>query len=209
MTIGRRTSLVDDVGDVGADEAAGVGAAALADGAGLAGSVDGTAVALGSALGEASTLGTSALGEAAATWTVNVSWPRSMSPSSAEADTHLIRYSPLASARPPRVMSRGLVARPVPMLSPAGSNSRNELFEGSRSCENDRMIVVDRRGDGRAVGGIGVDQLGVREGPARDEDAQRKARQGADDAATEDRPKGGARPLAGSGQGRNTHECGV
>ena len=119
------------LGDVGAAEGSGVGAAALADGAALAGSADGTAVALGSALGEASArrdLGARGGGRDS---TVNVSWPRSMSPSSAEADTQLIRYSPLASARPPRVIvPSGWCARPVPMLSPAGSNSRNELLDG-------------------------------------------------------------------------------
>ena len=81
-------------------------------------------------------------GRRGASATVNVSWPRSMSPSSADAEVHLIRYSPGPSVRPSRVILRGPVASPVPTLSPPASSSWNELFDGSRRSVNVSVIVV-------------------------------------------------------------------
>ena len=151
--IGNSTSVPDDV-DAGSGSTDG-------DGTGVAEGV-GEGLADG-AVDAWLAVGVGVAGAGVGSVTVKLSVPRSTSPSSA-TEVHSIEYAPGASARPSRVIvtSPSLAGPPVPIVSPPGPMSLNELSPDHALVERER----DDRGRGVEDGlvcRVGRDELGVAE----------------------------------------------
>ena len=148
--------------------------------------------------------------DAAASWTVKVNWPRSMSPSSADAEVHLIVYVPSERGGGWSDIALAAVASPVPMAAPSGPSSRNELFAGSRFSEKASLIVVGEASRTSPVGGIRRDELGVGEGGrGAGEGQEQGGRERRVDRPAGDDPGGWATRTARLGDASDTHGCGV
>ena len=137
--MGSRTSEVEDAGVAAAADGAGVGATdGAADGGAIDGAVEAGADADGAVDADGGADGDS---DAAASWTVKANCPRSMSPSSADAEVHLMVYVPSGGGGW-RDIPLAAVVSPVPIAAPSGPSSLNELLAGSRFSEKASLIVV-------------------------------------------------------------------
>ena len=191
----------------GAADGAGVGAT---DGAADGGAIDGAVEAGADADGAVDADGGADGGsDAAASWTVKANWPRSMSPSSADAEVHLIVYVPSREGRrlEGHPLGRRRVARPD--RRPVWPEQPERALRGVEVLREGEPDRCRRRVEDIAVGGIRRDELGVGEGGRGAGEGQEQGRERRVDRPAGDGPGGWATRKARLGDASDTHGCGV